>query len=198
MSPISTNRCNALIAIGASTGGTEAILEILKTLPGNMPGIVITQHMPKGFTDMYAKRLDSLCNLTVKEAKDGDLILPGHVLIAPGSKQMEIIKKGQHYQVHCYEGTKVNGHSPSVDVLFSSIADVVEVPTVGIILTGMGCDGAKGLLKMRQHGAYTIGQSKESCVVYGMPMVAKQLGAVTIQAPCNQIAHVLLHHLNKL
>ena len=188
---------STIIAIGASTGGTETTLEILKALPKDMPGIVVTQHMPEGFTKMYAQRLDKICKLSVKEAEDGDIIKPGQVLIAPGSYQMKVVQAPKGYMVKCVKEEKVNGHCPSVDVLFSSIAKNVGLRKVGIILTGMGRDGAEGLLQMRQKGAFTIGQDKESSVVYGMPMVAQNIGAVCVQASYQSIASVLMHHLDK-
>ena len=184
-----------IIAIGASTGGTEATLSILKQLPANMPGIVVTQHMPPGFTKMYADRLDRICKITVKEAKNGDQVLPGRALIAPGDKQMKVVKVGTHYTVSCLDGEKVSGHKPSVDVLFNSVADAAGPNAIGVILTGMGRDGASGLLKMRQKGAYTIGQNKETCVVYGMPMVAYNIGAVCIQAACENISDLIIEKL---
>lgn len=187
-----------VIAIGASTGGTEATLEVLKDLPANMPGIVVTQHMPEGFTKMYAERLNRLCKLTVKEASNGDKIERGTVLIAPGNQHMKVVRIGNSYSVSCFTAEKVSGHMPSVDVLFRSMADTAKQNGVGIILTGMGADGADGLLKMRQSGAYTIGQDKESCVVYGMPMVAHDIGGVCIQASCSNIPRVLINYLNKL
>lgn len=188
-----------LIAIGASTGGTEATVQILKELPGNLPGILITQHMPEGFTKMYADRLDKLCQMEVREAKDGDIIHPGLALVAPGGDlQMKVVRDGNQYRIRCYPGEKVNGHRPSVDVLFHSVAETAGQKAVGIILTGMGQDGAQGLLHMRKSGAYTIGQDKESCVVYGMPMVAHQIGGVTTQASCQNIASVLMTYLRKL
>lgn len=190
---------NMIIAIGASTGGTEATLEVLRQLPADTPGIVITQHMPKGFTQMYAERLNKLCQMRVKEAQDGDVIERGVALIAPGGDlQMKVVKNGSRYTVRCTPGEKVNGHRPSVDVLFRSVAQTAKQSAVGIILTGMGQDGAEGLLEMRRSGAYTIGQDKESCVVYGMPMVAEQIGGVCIQAACPSIASVLIKHLNNL
>lgn len=188
---------STIIALGASTGGTEATLAVLEKLPANMPGIVITQHMPEGFTNMYAERLNRICSLEVREAKNGDVIKPGLALIAPGAKQMEVVRSGYNYIVQCRPGAKVSGHCPSVDVLFSSVAKNVAINKVGIIMTGMGSDGAKGLLAMRQNGAFTIGQDKESCVVYGMPMVAYNMGAVCVQASCDKIPSVLLNHLKK-
>lgn len=188
---------STIIGLGASTGGTEATLEVLKRLPGNIPGMVITQHMPEGFTAMYAQRLNRICSMEVREAKHGDIIKPGLALIAPGAKQMEVVRSGRNYMVQCRPGAKVSGHCPSVDVLFDSIAKNVAINKVGIIMTGMGRDGADGLLKMRQSGAFTIGQDKDSCVVYGMPMVAYNIGAVCTQASCENIASVLMNHLKK-
>lgn len=189
---------STIIAIGASTGGTEATLAVLKKLPATIPGIVITQHMPEGFTAMYAQRLNRTCAMEVREAKNGDIIRPGLALIAPGNMQMEVVRATQGcYAVRCRPGEKVSGHCPSVDVLFSSMAKNVSIRQVGIIMTGMGRDGAEGLLEMRKKGAYTIGQDKESCVVYGMPMVAYNIGAVSIQSSCENISSVLLNHLKK-
>ncbi|MEG2667409.1 MAG: chemotaxis response regulator protein-glutamate methylesterase [Lachnospiraceae bacterium] len=189
---------STIIAIGASTGGTEATLQVLRDLPADTPGIVVTQHMPEGFTKMYADRLDRLCHMHVKEAVNGDPIVQGQVLIAPGNLQMEVVKTGTRFTVKCFTGEKVSGHMPSVDVLFTSMAKTAKNNAVGIIMTGMGRDGASGLLEMRKSGAYTIGQDKDSCVVYGMPMVAQEIGGVCIQAACNNIARVLQNHLNKL
>ncbi len=190
---------NTVIALGASTGGTEATLEVLRDLPSDTPGIVVTQHMPEGFTAMYAERLNRLCAMQVKEAKNGDQIHQGQVLIAPGGDyHLKVSKKGINYYVNCVPGSKVNGHRPSVDVLFYSVAETVRSDGIGIILTGMGSDGAEGLLAMRQKGSFTIGQDKESCVVYGMPMVANQIGAVCTEAPCSRIATLLVNHLNTL
>ena len=189
---------NMVIAIGASTGGTEATLDVLKRLPADMPGIVVTQHMPPGFTKMYAERLDRICKLEVKEAQNGDRIRKGLVLIAPGALQMRVEKDLKGYYVTCQEGEKVNGHRPSVDVLFHSVAKKIGKNALGIIMTGMGRDGAEGLLAKRQAGSFTIGQDKESCVVYGMPMVAYDIGGVCIQASCSNISNVLLGQLRKL
>ncbi len=196
--PLSRNVLDStIIGLGASTGGTEATLEVLKRLPAHIPGIVITQHMPEGFTAMYAQRLNRICSMEVREAKQGDIIKPGLALIAPGAKQMEVVRSGRNYIVQCRPGAKVSGHCPSVDVLFRSIAKNVAINKVGIIMTGMGRDGADGLLEMRQSGAFTIGQDKDSCVVYGMPMVAYNIGAVCTQASCENIANVLMNHLKK-
>lgn len=190
---------NMVIAIGASTGGTEATLDVLQRLPADMPGIVVTQHMPEGFTKMYAERLNRICKLEVKEAQNGDRIRKGLVLIAPGGPlQMRVDKDLKGYYVSCQPGDKVNGHRPSVDVLFSSVAKKIGRNAVGIIMTGMGRDGASGLLEMRQAGAFTIGQDKESCVVYGMPMVAFEIGGVCVQSSCSNISNVLLGQLRKM
>lgn len=189
---------STVIALGASTGGTEATLAVLRKLPADIPGMVITQHMPEGFTEMYAQRLNKLCRMEVREAKNGDQIHPGLALIAPGSQQMEVIRSGNGYAVRCFNGEKVSGHMPSVDVLFRSVAKNVTGNKIGIIMTGMGKDGAEGLLEMRKKGAFTIGQDKASCVVYGMPMVAYNIGAVSIQSSCENIPSVLLNHLKKI
>lgn len=201
--PRLTNRSlkldNLIIALGASTGGTEATLQVLEQLPADIPGMVITQHMPEGFTQMYAQRLDRLCKMEVKEASDGDQIKRGRVLIAPGGdKHMKIVRVGANYAVRIFPADKVNGHRPSVDVLFKSVAQTAVGGAVGIILTGMGQDGAYGLLDMKKAGAYTIGQDKESCIVYGMPMVAQNIGAVTVQASCANIPGILIKYLNML
>ncbi|MCL1809360.1 MAG: chemotaxis response regulator protein-glutamate methylesterase [Clostridiales bacterium] len=189
---------SVLIAIGASTGGTEATLVVLKGLPKNTPGIVVVQHMPPGFTKMYADRLNGICPMEVREAKDGDRVQQGLCLIAPGDLQMQVVHSGTYYAVKCFKGEKVSGHCPSVDVMFHSVAETAGRNSVGIIMTGMGKDGAEGLLHMRKNGAFTIGQDEESCVVYGMPMVAFNIGAVAKQAPCEGISQVLKAHLNRL
>lgn len=190
---------NLIIALGASTGGTEATLQVLEQLPADIPGMVITQHMPEGFTDMYAQRLNRLCKMEVKEAVNGDVVKRGRVLIAPGGDcHMKVVRLGGRYTVRVFPAEKVNGHRPSVDVLFKSVAQTAKAGAVGIILTGMGQDGAYGLLDMHKAGAYTIGQDRESCVVYGMPMVAQNIGAVSIQASCSNIPAVLINYLNKL
>lgn len=198
-SKLSQNVLNTkIIAIGASTGGTEATLEVLRQLPAEIPGIIVTQHMPPGFTKMYAERLDRICKMEVKEAENGDRIRKGLALIAPGALQMQVEKDIYGFYVVCKDGEKVNGHRPSVDVLFNSVAKKIGKNAIGIIMTGMGRDGASGLLEMRNAGCYTIGQDKDSCVVYGMPMVAQQIGAVCVQASCTNIPNVLMTHLQKL
>lgn len=181
-----------VIAIGASTGGTEAILEVVKNFPADTPGVVITQHMPAGFTAMYADRLNKICKMEVQEAKNGDRIRKGLMLLAPGGLQMRVVPLGNSYAVSVQEGEKVNGHRPSVDVLFDSVALHVREHAIGVLLTGMGADGAAGLLRMRKNGAYTIGQDKNSCVVYGMPMEAHKIGAVCQQCPLSTIGQTVL------
>ena len=168
-----------LVIVGASTGGTEAIRALLQPLPANSPGILITQHMPAGFTRSFAKRLDTLCAVTVTEAEHGERVLPGHVYLAPGGERhMKLARSGANYVIELVEGPPVNRHRPSVDVLFDSAATVAGRNAVGVLLTGMGRDGAAGMLKMRQAGASTLAQDEASCIVYGMPREAVALGAV--------------------
>lgn len=186
-----------IIAIGASTGGTEATLKILKELPQNFPGILVTQHMPAGFTKMYADRLNKICSLEVREAIHGDRVENGIVFIAPGDKHMKLKKDSKGYYVACEYGEKVNGHCPSVDVLFNSVAETAGKNSVGIILTGMGKDGALGLMNIKNKGAYTIGQDEKSSVVYGMPMVSYNIGAVMVQASIENIGEILIKYLNE-
>ncbi len=191
--------CNStIIALGASTGGTEATYEVLRKLPAKIPPILIVQHMPIVFTKLYAERLDRLCAMNVKEAQDNDVVVPGQVYIAPGDRQMRLVHIGGVYRLQCRGTEKVSGHCPSVDALFESVAKESSKKNVGIIMTGMGKDGASGLLEMRNKGAYTIGESQESCVVYGMPMVAQNIGAVMVQATNKEIPSILMKHLNTL
>ena len=190
---------DVIIAIGASTGGTEAIASVVKEFPADVPGTVIVQHMPAGFTEMYAKRLDNQCKCRVKEAENGDMVEQGLVLLAPGGdRQMSLVKVGGNYQVSLKKAPKVNGHCPSVDVLFDSVAKNVGRKAIGIILTGMGGDGAKGLQAMRDAGAKTIGQDEASCVVYGMPKVAYDIGAVQYQEKLGDIAKKTYSLLNQM
>ena len=181
-----------IIAIGASTGGTEAIVDVVKRFRADSPGVVIVQHMPPVFTQMYAERVNRICKMEVREAKSGDRVERGVILIAPGDKQMRVRSDSSGYYVHCAPGEKVSGHCPSVDVLFESVADAAGANAVGVILTGMGGDGAKFMLKMRKNGAYTIGQDQASCVVYGMPMVAYNIGAVAEQLPLTKIGDAVM------
>jgi two-component system chemotaxis response regulator CheB len=189
---------NFLIAIGASTGGTEATAQILKELGNDLPGMVIVQHMPPVFTRLYSERLNETCVMEVKEAADKDALVPGRVLIAPGGMHMTVVNRSGGMSVECRAGEKVNGHCPSVDVLFESVAKLRGIQTLGIILTGMGSDGARGLLSMRNQGAETIGQDQKTCVVYGMPAVAHNIGAVQIQAPLGDIARRVYDWYNKV
>lgn len=186
-----------VIAIGASTGGTEAIFNLVKAMPVNMPGMVVVQHIPPVFSRLFAERLNSQTPFTVKEAVSGDSVEPGKILIAPGDKHMRLKKAGGGFIVDCFAGDKVSGHCPSVDVLFESVARAAGSSAVGVILTGMGYDGAKGLLSMRQSGARTIGQNEASCVVYGMPKVAFNIGAVEKMMPLESIPQMLCSLLNR-
>ena len=184
-----------LICIGASTGGTEAIKEILVRMPADSPGIVITQHMPPGFTTSFAARLDGLCQISVKEAAHGDRILPGHAYIAPGGKQFRIDKSGANYVCVVEDGELVNRHKPSVEVLFKSAARVVGRNAFGVMLTGMGNDGAKAMKEMRDSGSYNYVQDEASCVVFGMPREAILHGAADEVLPLLAIAPALLTKL---
>lgn len=187
------NTTDKVIALGASTGGTEALRHVVERFPANTPGIVVVQHMPEKFTAMYAERLDRLCAMDVKEANDNDRVIPGRILIAPGGMQMRVVRQGGQYRVRCKEGERVSGHCPSVDVLFESVAQDVGRNAVGAIFTGMGADGAAGLLKMRHAGAATLGQDEATCVVYGMPKVAFERGAVETQLPLDAMAEGILN-----
>jgi len=189
---------NKVLAIGASTGGTEAIYNVVKKFNVDIPGTVIVQHMPPGFTKMYAERLNNQCRVAVKEAENGDVLERGKILLAAGDKHMRLIKSGTVYRVECKAGEKVNGHCPSVDVLFKSVATAAASNALGVILTGMGGDGALGLMSMRKAGAHTIGQDEKSCVVYGMPKVAYDIGAVEHQVPLENIAAKVYNILNSM
>lgn len=191
------NKTDWVIAIGASTGGTEAIKEVLTGLPRNLPGIVIVQHMPPGFTAMFANRLNQICSLEVKEAASGDQVIPGRVLIAPGGLQMRLAKRGRELQVMCEAGEKVSGHCPSVDVLMHSVAEQAGRKALGVMLTGMGGDGANGMLAMRNAGAKNFAQDQESSVVFGMPKVAWDLGAVDQLVPLSQMSSTILNALTE-
>ncbi|MGH7766165.1 MAG: protein-glutamate methylesterase/protein-glutamine glutaminase [Candidatus Binatia bacterium] len=184
-----------VVAIGASTGGTEALREVLTALPADAPGLVIVQHMPEHFTRAFAQRLDKLCQIRVQEARDGDRILPGHALIAPGNYHMGVNRNGAHYNVEIFMGEPVNRHRPSVDVLFQSCARHLGRNAIGVIMTGMGDDGARGLLAMRQTGARTLAQDEASSVVFGMPNAAIEIGAVAdvvgLTMIANRVAHIV-------
>jgi two-component system chemotaxis response regulator CheB len=181
-----------LIAIGASTGGTEAIKDVLLGLPADSPGVVITQHMPPGFTRSFAARLDRLCRISVCEARDGDRILPGTALLAPGGLHMEVTRSGANYVARLSEGPPVNGHRPAVDVMFNSAARCAGRNLIAALLTGMGKDGALGLLEIRESGGYTVAQDEASCVVYGMPREAAEIGAAEEVLPLDEIGPALL------
>lgn len=198
-SPLKLKNKKVLVAIGASTGGTEATLAVAKEFGPDMPGIIVVQHMPPGFTEMYAKRLNDQCQVEVREAKTGDRVTPGLMLVAPGGdRHMRIVEVNGGYQIECKYGPKVNGHCPSVDVMFDSVAKVAGPNALGIILTGMGGDGANGLLAMRRAGAKTIGQDESTSIVYGMPKVAYDLGAVQYQEKLSDIAARTYSLLNKM
>ncbi|MDD2189629.1 MAG: chemotaxis response regulator protein-glutamate methylesterase [Eubacteriales bacterium] len=186
-----------IVAIGASTGGTEAIYSIITALPRDMPGILIVQHMPPVFTKLYADRLNNSCMLEVKEAQNGDEVRRGRVLVAAGDYHMRLSRNDSGYFVKSTMGERVNGHCPSVDVLFDSVAETAKDKAIGVILTGMGQDGAKGILNMRQQGAYTIGQDEMTSVVYGMPMAAFNAGGIVKQLPLDKIAQEICNHIAK-
>jgi two-component system chemotaxis response regulator CheB len=185
-----------LIAIGASTGGTEAIRHVLEPLPPTSPALLITQHMPPGFTRSFADRLNKLCQITVKEAEDGERILPGHAYIAPGARHMELARSGANYQIRLHDGEPVNRHRPSVDVLFHSVAQYAGRNAVGVILTGMGNDGAAGMLAMHNAGAYTIAQDEATCVVFGMPREAIAMGGTNEIVPLHQISQRMMTQIS--
>lgn len=191
----SEKKVQTVIAIGASTGGTEAIKEILIKLPSFIPPILIVQHMPQNFTKSFAERLNALTNLCVKEAEQDEILSPGKVLIAPGNHHMVLRKNNKHYYVAIEEGPLVFHQRPSVEYLFESVAKYAGANAIGIMLTGMGKDGAEGLLKMRQAGAFTIAQDEKSCVVYGMPKEAVQIGAVKKIIALDNIAECLMKQI---
>ena len=189
---------DTIIAIGASTGGTEAVKDVLMALPPNTPPILITQHMPERFTKTWADRMNTLCCISVKEAEDGDSVLPGHALVAPGSYHMTLVRSGARYSVRINQDPPVNRHRPSVDVLFDSVAQYAGANTIGVILTGMGGDGAKGMLSMKRAGAYTIAQDEASCVVFGMPKEAIKLGGVDKVLPLSEIPAAIVAYVSRL
>jgi two-component system chemotaxis response regulator CheB len=193
--PYHFSATHKVVAIGASTGGTEALKELLSPLPADFPGIVIVQHMPEAFTSQFAERLNSLCKIRVQEARDGDRILSGHALLAPGGHHMSVVRKGMEYAVRVYRGERVNRHIPSVDVLFSSCAHHLGRNAVGVMLTGMGADGSRGMLEMKQADAFNIAQDEATCVVFGMPREAIQIGAVDQVLPLTKIPGFLVQRL---
>ena len=187
-----------IIAIGASTGGTEAIKTIVSALPANAPATVITQHMPPGYTSTFAKRLDACSQLKIVEARGDERLLPGHGYLAPGDKHMEIIRSGADYRIRLNDGPRVSGHKPSVDMMFTSLVESAGSNVVASLLTGMGKDGADGLLALKEKGAFTICQNEDTCVVYGMPKVAVSLGAAEKILPLENIAQAMVSQLEKM
>lgn len=183
---------NKVVAIGASTGGTEALKNVLRRMPANSPGIVVVQHMPANFTTAFSRRLDEACAVSVKEAENNDSVTPGRVLIAPGNYHMILRRSGARYYVEIKDGPMVHHQRPSVDILFKSTARYAGANAVGVILTGMGADGAQGLLEMRQAGARTLAQDEQSCVVYGMPKEAVRIGAVEKELPLSDMAEEIM------
>jgi two-component system, chemotaxis family, protein-glutamate methylesterase/glutaminase len=192
-----TQTTNKVIAIGASTGGTKAIEVVLKGLPGTTPGVIIVQHMPENFTATFAQRLDSLCEMEVREAKNNDSVSPGVALVAPGNNHMLLFRSGGNYVVKIKSGPRVHYQRPSVDVLFQSVAKNAGKNSLGVLLTGMGADGAKGLLEMKQSGAFTMAQDEQSCVVFGMPKEAIKIGAADKVIPLNNMSQAIIHALNQ-
>lgn len=183
---------NKVVAIGASTGGTEALKNVLRRMPANSPGIVVVQHMPANFTTAFSRRLDEACAVSVKEAENNDSVTPGRVLIAPGNYHMILRRSGARYYVEIKDGPMVHHQRPSVDILFKSTARYAGANAVGVILTGMGADGAQGLLEMKQAGARTLAQDEQSCVVYGMPKEAVRIGAVEKELPLGDMAEEIM------
>lgn len=186
---------NRLIAIGASTGGPEAIRQVLQGLPAEIPPIVIVQHMPPVFTRSFAERLDKLCTVRVKEAEEGDELQPGHAYIAPGDYHLRVVRNGSSYRAKVMQTEPVNRHRPSVDALFDSVAEASGSATIAVLMTGMGADGAKGLKKLRDAGAHTIAQDEETCVVFGMPREAIEMGGAEFVLPLPRIAHKVVELL---
>lgn len=186
-----------LIAIGASMGGVQALHYLLQQLPTDLPGIVVVQHIPAGFSKMFAERLNMSTRFDVREAKQGDVVKPGQVLIAPGGKHIRVKKRDAKYVIECFAGDKISGHCPSADLLFESVATSVGKDALGVILTGMGYDGARGLLALRRKGGKTIGQDEESSIVYGMPKVAFEVGAVQLQTSLSKMSEQIVSMVRK-
>jgi two-component system chemotaxis response regulator CheB len=184
-----------LVIVGASTGGTEALKDLLLPMPADAPAVLVAQHMPEGFTRSFANRLDGLCRMRVQEAEDGERVLSGHVYIAPGHSHLLLKKNGAYYQTSLSASEPVNRHRPSVDVLFRSAAQTAGKDAVGVILTGMGKDGATGLLEMKNAGAYTFAQDEASCVVFGMPKAAIEMGGANEVVPLSEMAGRVLSRL---
>ncbi len=195
--PINYSGTETIVGIGASTGGTEAIRQVLSQLSPAFPATVITQHMPVAFTKSFADRLDSICKMKVQEVQGGERLLPGNVYIAPGDKHLEIIRSGADYRARLFDGPLVSGHKPAVDVMFESLAKVVGKNAVATLLTGMGKDGAKGLLSLHKAGAITMAQDEASCVVFGMPRAAFELGATKHIIPLDKMSQALTKAVEK-
>ncbi|UXP32071.1 chemotaxis response regulator protein-glutamate methylesterase [Reichenbachiella agarivorans] len=198
ISSVATSSTDVVICIGASAGGTQAVKHLLARLPDNLPPILIVQHMPVEFTGQYARYLNDVCSMTVTEAIDGEKLQSGHAYVAPGDQHLTAEKHGAGYRVKLLGGEKVSGHKPSVDVLFRSAANVIKSRAIGVILTGMGKDGAAGLLEMKGANSYTIAQDESSCVVFGMPMEAIKLGAVDQVCSLDDIPQAMISLLNKM
>lgn len=198
VSSLLTVTTDKVVAVGASTGGTEALRQLLEPMPPDCPGLVIVQHMPDQFTSAFAKRLNQLCRIEVKEAEQGDRVQQGRALIAPGNRHLRVRRTGGHYQVELLDGGRVSGHKPSVDVLFQSVARAAGENAIGVLLTGMGEDGADGLLRMKQAGAATMAQNEASCVVFGMPRAAIQRGAVDEVVPLTALAEAVLRRARRI
>lgn len=188
---------DTVIAIGASTGGTAALAELLSAMPPDSPGIVIVQHMPERFTKAFARRLDSRCKIRVLEAKSGDRVIVGHALVAPGNLHMLLKRRGARYYVEVKDGPPVNHHRPSVDVLFRSVAKYAGSTAIGVIMTGIGGDGARGMREMKDAGAFNIAQDEKSCVVFGMPKEAIAKGAIDVIASLKDIKDVILNRVRE-
>jgi two-component system chemotaxis response regulator CheB len=197
-SPALSQTTQKLIAIGASTGGPEALKEVLMGMPANAPAILIVQHMPSHFTATFAERLNQLCKIEVREAKDGDSVIQGQALIAPGNLHMLLRRSGARYYVTVKDGPRIHHQRPAVDVLFNSVARYARSSALGVLLTGMGVDGAEGLLQMKEAGAKTIAQNEQSCVVFGMPKEAIRLGAVDRIVPLELISREIITMANAL
>ncbi|MBI3351476.1 MAG: chemotaxis response regulator protein-glutamate methylesterase [Nitrospirae bacterium] len=189
---------DTIIALGASTGGPEALRQVLEVLPPNTPPVILTLHMPEKFTKSFADRLNKICQIRVKEAEDGDSVMTGHCLVAPGGYHMVLVRSGARYQVRLNQEDKVQWQRPSVDVMFNSVAKCAGRNAVGVIFTGMGKDGAEGLLEMKRAGAYTIAQDEESCVVYGMPQEAVKTGAVDKILPLDKIPAAIIKKVESI
>ncbi len=194
----SVNTTEKIIAIGASTGGTEAIKQIITNFPADMPGVVVVQHMPAGFTRMFAERLNEISAMSVKEAETGDRVIAGRVLVAPGGLHMRLVRSGGIYRVYCSAGNLVNGHRPSVEVLFRSVASAAGARAIGIMLTGMGNDGAEAMVEMRRAGARTLAQDQSSSVVFGMPREAYERGGAERLVPLEKIPLVIQEYLREM